>query len=93
VMGDSSGMRIISDTNPAGSTVRLFRRVQPLADLRARPNNIARTFKRPCFQGPFHGLLEMSLVGARGFEPPTPRSRTDWPQRLSGMILRFLKLG
>src|SRR5688500_16663487 len=32
------------------------------------------------------------MVGARGFEPPTPRSRTDLLRRLSGMILRVFEL-
>ena len=33
----------------------------------------ARTKKKAQFLGPFQNLL----VGARGFEPPTPRSRTE----------------
>src|SRR5919201_412462 len=48
----------------------------------ARREKIGRRQQRPCCQG----LPDSSvcvLVGARGFEPPTPRSRTECSTRLS----------
>ena len=37
----------------------------------------SRREQRPCFQGLLREILGIKLVGARGFDPPTPRSRTD----------------
>ncbi len=40
----------------------------------SRPKSIGRSYNK---RGPFLSLLAVLLVGARGFEPPTPRSRTE----------------